>query len=366
MDDNKTPERIDLTCDSPVDNQSPLWHINDDDFVDEGPEPLRGLSPRDRALAEQRQRDPYIMEDGYEKPDAKAEAFDFYGVHVFLTYSQVDKKLKHSDVLEALQEKFGTEIEEYWIAREEHKDGGIHYHVLLSFQKKKRIRNAIKNHSFSVYHYHPNIVIPKPGDKSKKNLTRYICKDGKFTTNIRNFDYSNPVNFRNRVADYAAWQMHAAIRVHPQFKITDLVLPDGQNFADVMVGRIRSLLLVGGPALGKSSWLSKQIGDSAVFTRANSKFPYEGYAGEPVIVWDDVSFENTNEIAREVTCILTPHTRVNMPVFGETRYTKTYFPVNVDLSIIWISNGERQEPTLNNLEWFNTRFYYYFLNHRLY
>jgi hypothetical protein len=77
---------------------------------------------------------------------------------VFLTYSQVNKNLSTKEiVLTRLIKKIillNTTLKSYVIGEEFHENGGIHYHVVLEFNKKIRSRSP---DVFDLEENHPNI-----------------------------------------------------------------------------------------------------------------------------------------------------------------------------------------------------------------
>lgn len=83
--------------------------------------------------------------------------------NVFLTYSQVDEKVTREYILKELSKK--AKFSKYVIAKELHKDKGIHFHVVLNFNKQlNHSMNFfdIKNPNKKGKAYHPNIKYAKP------------------------------------------------------------------------------------------------------------------------------------------------------------------------------------------------------------
>lgn len=99
---------------------------------------------------------------------------------ILCTYPQVPEAWSHESVKASLE---GIWIKKAWsnkhfiIAQEEHKDGGIHYHVAMSFHKKVDIKNA---NDLDIMGRHGNYQ----GIKEWPNTVRYCTKDKKYITNI--------------------------------------------------------------------------------------------------------------------------------------------------------------------------------------
>lgn len=85
----------------------------------------------------------------------------------FLTWSQANE-LTREDVRDKLIKTSSdgeTGIKFYIVAREEHKEEGIHFHSLVSYKAKKDVRNA---NYFDIRSYHPNIkTAKKRGDEAR-------------------------------------------------------------------------------------------------------------------------------------------------------------------------------------------------------
>lgn len=99
---------------------------------------------------------------------------------IFLTYSQIDKNIKHQDILECLTKKLV--IGEYLVALESHQDGGLHAHVLLLLKKRCDIRNVnFLDLEYNGFAFHGNYQ----SAKQIKALISYIIKeDMNYITNM--------------------------------------------------------------------------------------------------------------------------------------------------------------------------------------
>lgn len=104
--------------------------------------------------------------------------FRLQGKYIFLTYAQAAAIESKETLLWALRDKVPTPTA-WAIGKEEHQDGGTHYHVLLGYENRIDIRDA---RFFDVDGHHPNMQ----SARSPKNTLRYVIKDG--DTLVHNFD----------------------------------------------------------------------------------------------------------------------------------------------------------------------------------
>lgn len=104
--------------------------------------------------------------------------FRFQGTYVFLTYAQAANIESKETLLWALREKNPTPTA-WAIGREQHADGGIHYHVLLRYGGRVNIRDQ---RFWDVDGHHPNIQAAR----SRKRVLEYVTKEG--DTLINGFD----------------------------------------------------------------------------------------------------------------------------------------------------------------------------------
>lgn len=135
---------------------------------------------------------------------------------VFLTYSQVNKRMDQQWLLKQINRITGNCVSEYLISLEKHKDGGLHLHAYIKFSKRIDTKKQSYFDVVSYRHnYHPNIqkikdfsrntpyeigtkqvklksgeVVDKPiyerfHYSSKFKLFQYIKKDGAYITNMK-------------------------------------------------------------------------------------------------------------------------------------------------------------------------------------
>lgn len=102
----------------------------------------------------------------------------------FLTYARCD--LEKEDLLNFFLDKFSANPFKYIIAREHHKDGGLHLHAFLKF-------DSIVNNNGKAFDFagkHPNCKIAK----NYKQIYKYITKEDDF---ISNFDVRAALQKKN-------------------------------------------------------------------------------------------------------------------------------------------------------------------------
>lgn len=133
----------------------------------------------------------------------KSNKFRLSSKKIFLTYSQIDKNIKHQDILECLQKKLL--IGEYLIALENHQDGGLHAHILLLLKKRCDIRDAnFLNLEYNSFAFHGNYQAAK----QIKALIAYIIKeDMNYITNM------GFIVHENRLIEPEEQALHEAKRI---------------------------------------------------------------------------------------------------------------------------------------------------------
>lgn len=263
---------------------------------------------------------------------------------IFLTYPQADTlpyKLEAVDIIKKAQEK--GDLVEYYVGKEFHKDGHVHFHAYIRYGSKKNIRSAT---SYDIQGYHPNIQ----GVKDKKSVLTYVCKSGNILRSDVLFDWSNPVNFRKRQQDVDAY---TEALEHKRLEPIrwPILLPDG-TYANrpLRTDRKRHWWITGAPGLGKTRWAQVTFRNTQVFSPIGaSPYPFEGYAGEDAILFDDwESIKLTKAMLTNVCNVYFIKTHV----WGPVRYNRCYWPIDQARTVFIISNDE--PPTD---QWFTDRFF---------
>jgi hypothetical protein len=113
----------------------------------------------------------------------KEKSFRIYAKKLYLTYSQVHKDMTSQDVISQLKAKERLPSFDYLISRELHQNGGIHFHLLITSDRKFNIKNAsILDIKFKHDNFHGNY-------QPVKNLSKvveYICKESDYVTSFTN------------------------------------------------------------------------------------------------------------------------------------------------------------------------------------
>lgn len=184
---------------------------------------------------------------------------------------------------------------------------------------------------------HPNIQSRK-NKSAWERIWCYTHKDGQAYGD----DLPMPLTFRSfsrYKQDKDAWLTEAKSRnpvVPFPFRLPDLetkVVAPKPYFETNH--REYFLVIVGPPGCGKSSWRKDNL--KGYFMPTDPKFPFEGYAGQQLIVYDDFPF---SELKNPLRLLIANVEYEKQPVaVGNTRYFKVYYPANQQRLVVIISNG---------------------------
>lgn len=266
-----------------------------------------------------------------------------------LTYSQADGLTKQAVIMELLKK---GPAKEWMVSQEWHEDEGIHFHVYIHYTHKLNVKRAdFFDIVTDAKRYHPNVQTVK-NDKAAK---RYVCKYGNVITSLQNtFDWSTDRNFVKRFADNQAY--NAALVFNGLDEVRwPIRMPDGTNQHKPALDERKRHYWICGPAnTGKTRWAQVTFrGQKVFFPAQGNGYPFEGYKGEEVVVFDDWKLDDiTKEMLVNIANVYTTPGRHH--VFGKTRYTPVFWPANQARIIIILSNGW---PLFENDDWFTTRFY---------
>lgn len=271
--------------------------------------------------------------------------FRLNATQVFLTYPQAPTLTKER-ILEMANAK--GKLIEWYISQENHHDTeGIHFHAYLKYQEKHNWKSA---RTFDIKvddkTYHPNIQPVK----NAKAVAKYVCKDGNMICHNIDVDYSTPVNFVRRQADVQEWRRTLELNRLQQVR-WPISLPDGTSAHHPGIEeRKRHWWITGTPGCGKTYWAQSTFCDQKVFIpTADTPYPFEGYAGEEVIIFDDwPAVKLTKKLLVDISNVYLIPTQVP----GATRYRRTYWPMKQARSIFILTN----DPPFDD-EWFTTRFH---------
>lgn len=137
---------------------------------------------------------------------------------VGLTYSQ-SGDLSQQQLLDHLK-TLGL-LTNWYISKEEHKDGGKHLHAWVQYAAKIDTEDV---RYFDLGLLHPNILKPR----ENKNWINYVIKFGNFICG-EEFDMSTSKNYLKRKQDYNAWQNDLKLRQGLQME--EIKLKDWQDEA---------------------------------------------------------------------------------------------------------------------------------------
>jgi len=313
-------------------------------------ESVERAAASDDELPPEAKEDEEDEEAGVLRDAPEGRAFDFHARHFGLTFSQVgDVTAQEAFKMISAEE----DIEEVILARETHKDGGVHFHVFGSYNKKKHFRNAARHWDLVIRGstLHPNIKMLN-GKRGIGVWKRYCTKGGAFLSSM-SVDLSTHRNFEQRMKDFDSWKSYGATRLRRMFcgsaeekkglNMFGMLWPDRTE-------RQRSFWIWGPPETGKTVQARTAVKGYACFNKVSDKFPYEKYNGEEFIIIDDKKEPIKDELIHMLNGAME---EVDTPVYGETRYKPFLLAQGVRLRYLIISNDP---PSYEHEEWFTSRF----------
>lgn len=101
---------------------------------------------------------------------------------------------------------------------------------------------------------------------------------------------------------------------------------------------------MGDPNSGKTRWASDVFANKFVYARADSNNPYDNYAGQRVIIIDDVT-PKVSELLHMSNLYTFP-----ARVYGNTRYFEKYMPLNQRIVLIVLTNRTIEETYIRGVE----------------
>jgi len=248
-----------------------------------------------------------------------APTFRFAARRALLTYSQCDPLTKE-DIVFTLEERFGKI--QYSLGMEPHEDGGYHIHALIDFGEKLDRRGDaslfdIPDPTQEREDFHPNIEPVKYGKKHFDRAHEYVEKEDpdplctfphKLTWDeimdqaACGTEYLSLVK-KNYPRDYA---LNLAKLEYVASKTFDIDLntipedwrptwtftaPPSLNSIPPLAWSTKSLILVGTPGIGKTTWAKENIPKPALFVRHldSLKSLKSSHRG---IIFDDLDFSH--------------------------------------------------------------------------
>lgn len=232
------------------------------------------------------------------KPETKKK-FRYVKLSFGLTYSRCD--LSKEEVLSHVEVHWKP-LEEYYIVRETHKDGGFHIHMYGKFMGKPNIKNARywdipKPDGSGVYH--PNVVKANKSwchnylsKQDKEPLTNMdngfitLAKEGKLEEAEALFASMYP---RDYIINLNRVRKHLSVlgkRKHEEkvFLFTGEEV-SGWNW------QTHSLLICAESGVGKTNWAKSWCGHKKLsWYKVTHMDDLKRYNGEDIIIWDDIQF----------------------------------------------------------------------------
>lgn len=172
--------------------------------------------------------------------------------------------------------------------------------------------------------------------------------------------FKDATNYQRKKADHEAWMRDAedqALTSPYPFKLPDGFGIDCKFPTGGAEVRKRHWLILGKPDAGKTYWISRTFAGKQVFMRGKGlRSPFETgmYKGEQVVIYDDVIPSIAEMIAVTEVYYVRTH------VYGSSRYTGNYWPLQQARTVIWVLNPSRlpewAKPGNENYDIFKTRF----------
>lgn len=158
------------------------------------------------------------------EPVEEKKAFRIAAKKFFLTYPRCDATKER--LVEVLREK--GFITEYYVAQEQHEDGGYHLHAAVMYANKLNIKSA---NSFDFDGFHPNVQAAREW----RSVVSYVTKHPNYIHNV-SFDDSHSENFVRRLVDYESWQTYRTQKQYEaELKAPDIVLRAWQIEAQALL-----------------------------------------------------------------------------------------------------------------------------------
>lgn len=257
------------------------------------------------------------------------EDFRFSAKTLLLTYPSCELGAYWllGNIMDVCEKKEWIITKSIW-CDEVHKDGSGHSHIGIEFQSRPNIKDCSV---FDCEGYHPNWK-PGKGKNAWEGITHYIQKTGRWEGDV--VFPKNPKNYIKNKKDWEEWQKDA--KAMNQVRAYPLTLIDGTKIMDPKGPKRECIyFIVGESNTGKTKWKNHLRPESFYDVPAEAKYQFEGYAGEPIIVYDDVEPKEFDLVK------LTDFTKHKVQVPGESRYVRNYLAINQQRTVIIICNYDK-------------------------
>lgn len=241
--------------------------------------------------------------------------------------------------MELLKARLGVNFfKSYVIGKEKHADGSPHLHVFGCFPKNPDFKNC---RIFDLVvteneRYHPNIRRVGVTPTDRQNAGEYCMKDSDYSMHGLDF-FSNSKDFRKKYADQQDWFKYLKMK-QKQDPVFPVAFPARLHLEPMTgVGKQRHVWIIAPPNCGKTTWVEQVFANKNVFhVAAKANKPFDNYAQEQVIVYDDhfPSFEEIISISNVY--------KGERNILGDQRYFNKQWKANQQRVIIVLSNHEPQ------------------------
>lgn len=251
---------------------------------------------------------------------------------IALTYAQcpIEKEYLFEELKKVIK------ITKYLIGREHHKDGNFHLHAFIESETKIESKNCrFLDILWEGKTYHPNIR----SVTNQEKWIDYCSKDMDYIDGgIDRFSTSS--NFKKKKSDLESWIAH-----RQYLRLSNTIYPiDFKTFhpkvdhvwnEGAFGEKCDSVMIIGDPDLGKTTWIQNTFEGQKVYMRpTKSKYPYEDYKDEDIIIVDD-SFIGLDEIKNVLNFY-----KLKTHVFGDVRYNGNYWKLRHVRRFIFLLNDE--------------------------
>lgn len=306
------------------------------------------------------------VEPEEENDNVEEKEFRCQAKKLFLTYSQVNEDIAHSDIIDFLKERcepYGG-LKDWIIAEERHKNGGKHFHVLFCILKKPNIRD-VRFFDFEYdKQYHPNIKKnSKKGDDWWLEKTEYCMKAGKYwySDGLVLKMFPNSKGFTKKKLDHDNWVRFMRAMTPKEDIEWPITLPgvalegpsQGSPFCWEPHGKLKGLIACGETNLGKTTWLETTFQNASVYKPIPGvDYPFDGYEGQKHILFDDWD-DSWGHKGREMVINIMNVYRIETHVYGRTRYSAKYWPLHQERIVIILCNKVPDWVYLPDHEYFD-------------